>query len=233
MRTTIFNAAISVILYSSVFLFLVFLIDKPTAISLVSTFPTWLAQLAASVTWPIVTLLIVFSAFYNKEKFAEIIKTIKFGDLEVVLRENVKEASEIAAEIENTSPTLITKKEIIPEDERNVILQLAEIDPASAIVKCWKKLESKIQEVRQFHGLVRFTNPIRFMQLLYRRERITHQEYELYNRLRTVRNQAAHMYHTDSGISDVEVQEYLNSVETLVQRLEHARREPYVGLDHE
>lgn len=98
----------------------------------------YLVSIVDSLAWP---FTVVFLAFLLKKPLNSLIPLVdsfKYKDVEISFREKLLEAQSEA----NASGI----KSEAPEIEKEKILKLAEISPASAIVEAWKELEIAAQE---------------------------------------------------------------------------------------
>ncbi len=116
-------------------------------------------------------------------------------------------------------------------DSEDKILALAQIDPGVAVLRSWQKLESKLIELIQHNGLMRVANPNTFILRLRDSNKITDEDFALFDRLRSIRNAVVHTRTDQRSISIAEVVEYDQWIDTLVRRLEQLRQEPgYINM---
>ncbi len=200
----------------------------------IAAIPDWLAKLAAAVTWPIATLTIFFVLFRNRRSVAELIKSIKWGKWEVIFRDNIDKLGELSNIVLSSHPKEFRIQyskgaEATATSEFDDILGIAKFDPTRAMLECWKKLEAKLLELRQYHGLMSYISNARFVNLLEKNGRISAQEVELFNRLRQIRNSLVHIEAPYDKIDVDEVFEYFRAVKTLIARLAETKHEPLIN----
>lgn len=190
---------------------------------------TFISSLLDTLAWPAVILFLIFLATRNSTGLMKLIHSIRYKDFEVTLRDDFLEASELANKI-RVDPKL--SKPFDPVSSGHV-LQLAKIDAGVAILRSWQRLESRIIEMIRHSGLVRFTNPSKFMARLLQLERIEGADLSLFERLRKIRNEVVHdvSYGNVQTPSAAEAVEYDELVETLIQRLGLANELDYVDLE--
>lgn len=183
---------------------------------------TFIFSLVDTLVWPITTLTALFIFIKKGSQIARVIKSIRYKDFELSLREDFAIAQNIIYQIRDDANI-----EKLPNPPLNELHQLAEIDPSLAILEIWQKLEIKITQLIQHNGLVRFTNPTKFISRLLKLRKINSNEAELFNRLQKIRNSVAHLtpYGHELRPTIAEIVEYRNFVDTFIERLEALRQE--------
>jgi hypothetical protein len=176
---------------------------------------TFISNLIRDVAWPLVTLLALLVLLRRGPSIVRFVKAIKYKDFEVTMREDFIEAR---AEVERVkveiAPNLMVS--INPKDK---VLQLAEIDPALAVIEIWKKLEAALIKLIQHHGLMRFTTPDRMVVHLGKLGKLSKSEVNLFRKLREIRNESVHA-HDKSRLTLAEVIEFKDFVDVLIQKFE-------------
>jgi hypothetical protein len=196
----------------------------------------FIANVVGSLAWPVTVGGIVCVLWRNRRDLARFVKTIKYKDVELTLRDDFEKATDLADGIRATLPALQQEAAALPApDIDDRLMKIARLDPTLAVLSSWQKLEAKIIQLIQHNGLMRFVSPPSFMRRLRELEKLTPQDIELYDRLRSIRNEAVHATQSKNrGLSLGEVAEYDKLIDTLVERLEQIRNEPgYVGIDFE
>jgi len=194
---------------------------------------TFIASIVGSLAWPLTVGGAIYVLLRHGRKIAGLVKNIKYKDLELALRDDFEKATTIAESIRAGLPPPTDAAEATPSVDEE-LMRIAAIDPSLAVLRSWQHLEAKVTELIRLNGLVRFVTPQEFMQRLLHLEKLTSQDLELYNRLRSIRNEAVHAHDQKRPLSIAEVAEYNGLIETLVERLEQIRSEPgYVDIDWE
>ncbi|NDY57291.1 hypothetical protein G3N56_11115 [Desulfovibrio sulfodismutans] len=183
---------------------------------------TFISSIIRDVSTPAAALIALWILLSKMPHLARFIKTIKFKDIEVNLREEIAKAKDEAEILKS-----ITSAENGPQETTKVsafdekIIKLANIDPKAAIFEIWKQLENSILKLMQHNGLIRFTRPDKFIRWLGSHEIISGSQVDLFLRLKKIRNEAVHAYPVDSpDISISDVLEYKELVALLIQTLE-------------
>jgi hypothetical protein len=186
---------------------------------------TFIATIIGHLAWPVTVLVILQIVLFRLPNLAKFIKTIRYKDLEVTLREEFSEARTIAEGI-----AVEEKPALLPDAQADKIIRLVEIDPSIAIIEIWRRLEQEITELIQHNGLMRFTNPVKFIEQLVKLGKLTDADLLLFRKLREIRNTAVHARARES-LSKGEVFEFNNFVELLIEKLDAIKEEPdYVGI---
>ncbi len=184
---------------------------------------TFIASITGTLAWPITTLIALVVFIKKGSQIARVIKSIRYKDFELNLREDFAAAKEIVYQIQTEDQS----NKSLSSSSMDELYQLANIDPSLAIFKTWQKLEAKITQLIQHNGLIRFTNPRKFIVRLLELEKITKDEVELFSRLQHIRNNVVHPSHSgkEPKLTIAEVVEYKDFVDTFIERLEAIRQE--------
>ncbi|HEY9079789.1 hypothetical protein [Magnetovibrio sp.] len=183
---------------------------------------TFISTIVSAVVWPLLILVLALVALHKAPILASLIKTIRYKEVEVTFQE----AREI---LERTSLGLHLA-EIPPLNPNDKILKLAAVDTGAAIMEIWKSLEAVLYRLIQNNGMMRFTNPTKFVDVLCSEGKISDGERELFHSLRRLRNQSVHaLYERSPTIA--EVVEFQDFVTAFSERLEQIREEPeYINV---
>jgi len=192
---------------------------------------TFFSNAIDSLSWPVAVLILVYVSISNGSQISRVIKSLKYKDFELTFREDFTKAKEISDGLKvsnkNISQNKLSKYDI--ED----IMNLAELDCSMAVFKIWQELEAKMIQLIQHNGLIRFTNPVKFIGKLLELGKITDADAELFNRLRKIRNDVVHLspYGNNVNLTMAEVLEYKEFVDTFLGRLESIRKEDgYINI---
>jgi hypothetical protein len=199
-------------------------ISKQLAAGSILNTLAFVASIIGSLAWPVTLLVVVFVLLKNGTQLARFVKTIRFKDFELTLREDLENAKTIAEGIEVGLPAASSQEE--RNESENKVLALAKIDPGVAILKSWQKLELALTGLRQHNGLVRFVTNIALVSRLLELGKITKSDAALFNQLRSIRNAVVHAGSDKQTISVAEVVEYDQIVDTLIRRLDQIQAEP-------
>lgn len=182
----------------------------------------FVASVIGSLAWPITLLIVVILFLKNGSRVAKFVKSIRFKDFELTLRDNLEKARIVAESVEVglVSPPSSGER----DESEDKVLALAQIDTGVAILKSWQKLESALIRMRQHNGLMRFTTNSSIVQRLFESKKINESDLALFNQLRSIRNAVVHSQ--KRSISIAEVVEYDQFVKTLGRRLEEIQAEP-------
>jgi hypothetical protein len=184
----------------------------------------FIASVIGSLAWPVTLFLVLFLLLRNGVSLARFVKSIRFKDFELTLRNDLEKARDIAESIQIRFISPITSED--RQDSENKVLLLAQIDPGVAILKSWQKLDLALTKLIQHNGLIRYTNKSAFVRRLLELDKITESDLALFDRLRSIRNAVVHARSNKGSISVAEVVEYDQLVDTLIRRLEQIRAEP-------
>jgi flagellar biosynthesis/type III secretory pathway chaperone len=182
----------------------------------------FVASIIGSVAWPVTLLIVVVVLLRNGARLAKFVKSIRFKDFELTLRDNLEKARIVAESVEVGLVSPPSSRE--REESEDKVLALAQIDTGVAILKSWQKLESALIRLRQHNGLMRFKTNSSIVQRLFELKKINESDLALFDQLRSIRNAVVHSH--KRYISVAEVMEYDQFVNTLGRRLEEIQAEP-------
>jgi uncharacterized protein YkvS len=166
--------------------------------------------------WPVFAVGVLAFIYRKASSITRLVQSIKYRDVEIVIREEFAEAREETEAIRanSTSQAAITAQGTPEPDDK--ILRLARIDPAVAIMETFRSLEAEITRIIQHHGYMRWVAPKSFMDHLAKSNLISQKEHDLFMRLRNIRNEAIH---AQASVTLAEVIEYKDFVTSFVERL--------------
>lgn len=181
---------------------------------------TFIATMTGHLAWPITTLLFALIFLFRLRWLASFIKSVRFKDVELSIREDFTEARVVAESLEvERKPDHLAYSYVDAEK----VARLVEIDPSIAIVEIWRRLEQQIIKLIQHNGLMRFTNPIRFIEYLVELGKLSDRDLVLFRKLRDIRNASVHA-HEGTSLSKAEVYEFSGLVELLIEKVETIRQ---------
>ena len=152
---------------------------------------TFIAKLVEFLAWPLATVLLVFMLRGEIKRLLPFIKRLKAGPLEAEFEREVKELKATA----EAQPQLLPPPEGATP-EKQLLLQLVQINPRSAVLEGWRGVEEASVRVVQSKALFvpegQARSPLAVVRALNKAEILTGEEVSLYHDLRSLRNQAAH-----------------------------------------
>ncbi|MGA7949964.1 MAG: hypothetical protein WCA45_07370 [Thiobacillaceae bacterium] len=153
---------------------------------------TFISKVVDAVAWPIAAVTLFFFLRPEIKTLFSLIKRLKAGPVEAEFEREVKE---LRTEAEMQMPALPVPPPQIPE--RQKLLQLAQLNPRSAILEAWQGVEFTAQRVVSDRALFvpprEATSPMAVIRALNKAQLLSSEEVALYHDLRALRNQAAHV----------------------------------------
>lgn len=159
--------------------------------------------------------------FRHGPRLSQLVKSIRYKDTELTLRENLTAAREDATQIKLEGGATRGLNLVVTDK----IFRLAAIDPAVAIIEIWKKLEAQLISLIQHNGLMRFATPAKFMERLAQLGKLSSSDLSLFRKPTEIRNESVHGY-PGSSPTVAEVVEFKDFVELLIEKLEKIKEEP-------
>ena len=165
---------------------------------------TFIVEIVKALAWP---AALVFLLYQLKDNLSEIfprLKKLKHKDTEVEFYEKMKELSEEAKESGAAAPNIDLPA---PVDEKaDFLMKLSEVSPRSAVIESFRILEaSSIRALTkaypEFESGGKF-NSSQMSQLL-KNKVLDENEFHQFNKLRQLRNKAAHMEDFNSNLYPV------------------------------
>jgi len=188
---------------------------------------TFIAELFKALTWPVVVVAVVLLLRREIRDLLPFLKRLKAGPVEA---EFDREVQEIKSGVETQLPSIPPSVTTSPEQQK--LLQLAEVNPRSAIIEAWRGIEfaaRKLLESRDPSLTLReLQSPIALLKALNRLEVLTRDEVALFNDLRSLRNQAVHQ--DNFAPSYESVLNYIDLAVRLRSAIESRLRGGAVGL---
>lgn len=179
----------------------------------------FVASLAGSVAWPLVVIGVAF--LFRDQVIAMVnnVESVKVGGVEAKIRRNLRDAAE---ELKSAEPvTKVVAR--LNDDSFQRLFSMAEASPTGAIIEAWKPVEAIAREfvVRELPALrTRLERPDRLMssgmlaKTLEDMGVLPASEINSFQKLRVIRNQAAHS--SDSQITSDSAREYVRLADRMV-----------------
>ena len=150
---------------------------------------TFRSKLVEFLAWPAAAILLVFLLRDEIRRLAPNLKKLKAGPVEAEFEREIKELRASADEQEDLLPPPEG-----PTPEKQMLLQLVQINPRSAILEAWRGVEDGLRQASYYTGgdgaYRAYGSPA--MGSVSKESIFTTEELALYRHLRTLRNQAAH-----------------------------------------
>jgi hypothetical protein len=152
---------------------------------------TFIAKLVEFTAWPIATVVLVAMLHGEIKRLLPHIKKLKAGLVEAEFEREVKELQ----------TTVEAQPQLLPPPERGapewqMLMQLVQINPRSAILEAWRGVEDAAIRVIQKQGLYvserDSQSPLAIIRTLNKEKVFSSEEVSLYHELRSLRNQATH-----------------------------------------
>lgn len=164
-------------------------------------------KLIEALAWPVAVLIFAFSFRTELRKVLNRISKLKYKELEATFDKEL-------SQVENRTKLYVhAEDKILVETpaEKSVYVQLlriAEVSPRAAITEAWRKLESAVDQLAASMGMDAKSpmSGVKAIRSLIQKEQVDSSLLEDYNRLRKLRNQAAHAEEFD--ISQTEAERY-------------------------
>lgn len=154
---------------------------------------TFVFKLIEAVAWPVASVALV--AILRKEirGILPLLKRIKAGPLEAEFEREVKE---LRTTTDVQPPKVARSAEA--QSEANLLIKLAELNPRSAVLEAWQRVEIATRRVPAKRALsltpAQELSPVTVARALSGKGLISAEEYALFHDLRALRNQAAHAH---------------------------------------
>jgi hypothetical protein len=152
---------------------------------------TFIAKLVEFLSWPSATVVLVLLLRGEIKDLFRYVKKLKAGPVEAEFEREVKELKATA----EAQPQLLPPPEGATP-ERQMLLQLVQINPRSAVLEAWRGVEEASLRVIQNKGFYvperEANSPLAVIRSLNKENVLSGEEIALYHDLRALRNQAAH-----------------------------------------
>lgn len=175
----------------------------------------FIASIVDSIAWPATVLIALYFFKGHIFEILPFIRKIKIKDFELDLKE-AKQSINKGLEPKELAAT----KE---DDKFSQLYLLAELSPRSAILESWLLLESvatnlAVKETNKQPGSLLAVLPRCIGGYLARKGLISKKDLEFFDRLKELRNKAAHL--SDMKISFQDASDYIDMARTLASKLE-------------
>lgn len=174
-----------------------------------------------AVAWPVAATVILLVFRRQLKDLIPFLKRLKAGSLEAEFdfERGVREVAESVEQdgLPNPTPTDAEVHGWDVSETRADLLRKGQLDPRSAVLEAWIRVERALDRVASNSGLShRHKSPTALMKLLLEEQKITPTEVAVFHDLRALRNEAAHAADFSPSLSATE------SYMTMASRLEWA-----------
>ncbi|WP_145964094.1 hypothetical protein [Chromobacterium phragmitis] len=169
---------------------------------------TFITKLIEFTAWPIAAVALVTMLRTEIKSLLPYLKKIKAGPVEAEFEREIKELEAMAKAQHQLFPP---PEGLTPE--RQLLLQLVQVNPRSAILEAWRGIEESAIRVIQNKALYvpekESHSPLAVIRVLNKENVLSAEDISLYHDLRTLKNQAAHAQDfsptTDAALSYIEL----------------------------
>lgn len=163
-------------------------------------------EIIKTLAWPVTVLLLGFLFRRELRNILSRLSHLKYKDLEAQFNRELGQVEEEAKKIETISqPGQLPSPE--EESEYDRITRLVSISPRAAITEAWREIELATLKASRASGLDADTRHIagtRHMRELVSRGLLSERILPIYDRLRRLRNRAAHVEEFAIDVADAE-----------------------------
>lgn len=154
---------------------------------------TFVSSLTEALAWPVAAVVLVLFLRREIGLMLPLLKRIKAGPLEAEFERELKELRTTTdAELPKVAPSAET------QSEATLLVKLAELNPRSAVLEAWQRVETAARRVPTRRALnltpAQEQSPVAVARALSAKGLISTEEYTLFHDLRALRNQAAHAH---------------------------------------
>jgi hypothetical protein len=181
---------------------------------------TFFSKIIDSIAWPSTAILLVWLLKDNISQLFPFIEKLKYKDFEIAFSQSIKELTE-ESEAEIEEPTENDEFIYSNTKQKQDLYLLAKLSPRTAILESWLLVEMAAVEIIRNRGLVthkKHMGPLTIGQHLHRAQVLTPEQFQIYNKLRNIRNQAVHI--SDTSFNLKEVTDYIDSALAMAYQLE-------------
>lgn len=179
--------------------------------------------LLEALAWPVAVVIIAFLFRKELREAFRRLSRLKYRGLEADFGRELEKAEEEAES--GVLPSVTEERQLLegPTDVSH-FLDVAEVSPQAAVLVAWPEVEEAVWKASERIGLdiPQRTPPFRLMRFMVEKEAITPEMRGLYNRLRRLRNEAAHAQ--DFEISTDEAERYVQLVDRLTGYLNNLEK---------
>lgn len=176
---------------------------------------SFIAKLVEFLAWPFAMVIVVLLLRGEIKGLFRYVKRLKAGPVEAEFEREVKELKATA----EAQPSLLPPPEGATP-EKQLLLQLVQINPRSAVLEAWRGIEDasiRVIQTKGFYVPERQSNsPLAVIRSLNKEGILNADEVALYHDLRSLRNQAAHASDfsptTDAALNYIELAGRLRQV---------------------
>lgn len=169
---------------------------------------TFIAKLVEFLAWPVAAVLLGALLRDEFKQLLPYVKKLKAGPVEAEFEREVKELEKEAT----AHPQNVPLSEGLSAD-RQMLLQLAQINPRSAVLEAWRSIEAAALRVVQAKALYVSEKDARsqfaVIRAIGKNNILSGEDFALFHDLRALRNQAAHATDfaptTDAALSYIDL----------------------------
>lgn len=175
---------------------------------------TFIAKLVEFLGWPVAAVVLVVLLRNELKQLLPHVKKLKAGPVEAEFEREVKELQKEAG----TTPKLLPAPGHL-SPERQLLLQLVQVNPRLAILEAWRGIEQAADRVVQDKALYVSERDVRsqfaVIRAIGKAELLSQEDFALFHDLRSLRNQATHATDfsptTDAALSYIELAAHLRA----------------------
>jgi hypothetical protein len=155
------------------------------------------ADIIKALAWPTAAIVLLFGF---RTVLSQILPRmrLKYGDMELdFFREGMRKLEEDAAkaDIRTEEPAVTGASATTPSPNEDYLTRLINVSPRAAVIEAFREVELAIEEAGvqvPATSTDRFVSPVTKLRLLHQRELIDRESLQVFERLRQLRNEAAH-----------------------------------------
>lgn len=174
------------------------------------------------ISWPVVTAWIAYLFKGELKVLFGRISQLKYKEAEVKFEKGLAEAEVEVQKVERVTPLALPQPERLSQLDQ--LRRIAEVSPRAAIMEAWVLIETAAAAAGFTSGVAMpRVNPRLFTEYLANNGRIPEESIILMNKLRQLRNQAAHL--PDFALSQDEAERYLELAVKISEIIRNASNE--------
>ena len=181
---------------------------------------TFISKVIASLAWPGALVVVLLIVKKELPALARSLRKFKFKDVELEFGEGAKAVASEAKEVVPVKPNVPLAGRS-KEDLVNRLYMFTEFAPRAAIIEAWLVVEGAavaLVQKRSGKPLTSMPGPMRLRDSLVRAEVLNSKQIEVFESLRTLRNQAVH--YPDADFTQESVRSYVDAALTMAAYLE-------------
>lgn len=152
---------------------------------------TFVEKLIGHLAWPVGAVIIIALLRNEIKQLLPFVKRLKAGPVEAEFERQVKELSATA----ELQPQLVPPPQHL-SPEKQMLLQLVQLNPRSAILEAWRGVEAAAVRVVSDRAIYvperEACSPFAVIRALTKESILSPEDLSLFHELRSLRNQAAH-----------------------------------------